>query len=139
MKAILKHKKMLLIIMFVLLGVAGFLWWKKKKEEDNLSENEETKSLDAGGSPKSKCGEDTPLKKGVRCEMVRHAQREINSIADILEIEPLKEDGVFGAKTEEAFVKLSDKKMLCLGMVRQLVKMKKTLADLVKKQQDYRS
>ncbi|RFC53246.1 peptidoglycan-binding domain-containing protein [Brumimicrobium aurantiacum] len=48
----------------------------------------------------------TVLKRGDNGELVKLAQQKINSVAGVLNIPTLVEDGIFGDKTEAAFIAL---------------------------------
>lgn len=56
------------------------------------------------------CDKNTVLKRGKSCQAVLYSQKQINMVFDKLGISRLEEDGVFGSKTEAAFLKLLGKK-----------------------------
>ena len=55
------------------------------------------------------CDHSTLLKSGDKSLCVQYAQKQINLVNDKLGIAKLDEDGIFGAKTQEAFIKLLGK------------------------------
>lgn len=106
MKTPFPTKKVIIILVVVLV-----LWiiWKNAKGRKSYTEPSDTTSTPSVATAPTGCTNTTVLKRGSKCDRVQWAQYKINTVRDILKIERLADDGVFGAKTESAFIKLLGK------------------------------
>lgn len=111
MKNLTKNQKEFLFlgISVVVIFVIFYFVKKYKDNRNNEVENKSPGSSSGLSFQKTVCDKNTVLQKGIECDAVMYAQRQINMIHQNLGISKLQEDGKFGQATENAFRKLVNK------------------------------
>lgn len=113
MKNLTKNQKEFLFLGIGIVAIFVIFYFVKRKEANPLSEIEKTPSGSSFSSglsfQKTVCDKNTVLQKGIECDAVMYAQRQINMIHQNLGISKLQDDGKFGQATENAFRKLVNK------------------------------
>ncbi|HLW38818.1 MAG TPA: hypothetical protein VKX31_00410 [Brumimicrobium sp.] len=95
------------------LAVRAVILNKRNKSEapqKNADDSTDKKPTGIKNGIPTECDKNTVLKRGKSCQAVLYSQKQINMVFDKLGISKLEEDGIFGSKTEAAFLKLLGKK-----------------------------